>query len=68
MGEIANGNDAFGFLSRFPFWSMTKSSNGRLEVVINLDGKYLKVWSRKDEPFVEAVDRLRQKADDECTP
>ena len=69
MGEIVNGNDAFDFLSGFQFWAVKKSHNGRLEVVIkHPGGEYLKVWSRKDEPFVETVDRLRQKADDECTP
>lgn len=68
MQKISDGNDAFAFLSSFQFWAVKKSHNGRLEVVVkHSNGEYLKVWSRKDEPFIETVDRLRGKAVDPCT-
>lgn len=68
MDKVTNGNDAFAFLSGFQFWMVTKSHNGRIEIVIkHSNGEYLKVWSRNNETFIEAVDRLREKAVDPCT-
>jgi hypothetical protein len=61
MATILNGNDAIEFLSRFEFWTITRSSNGKIQLTIKDDGgEYTRVYSRKNETLVQLVERARQ--------
>ena len=60
-GAIENGNDMMSFLSCYEFWTITRSTSGRIQIVVRAkNGEYSKIWTRKSETIYQAMERCKR--------